>query len=473
MANSFYHRPVTRYLSVEQTDRLHEAGLEILESVGSYVYEDESLDLFRKAGARVERDGRVFIPPKLVEWGLSVTDKNITLHDRNGNPVMPLKQGSVYFGTGSDCIFVLDHRNNRRREGTIADIEEISRVCDALPNIDFIMSVTVPSDISTEEANRRQMLAMVENSTKPIMFVTNDFESSIDVTAAAEIVAGGGPAHRQKPYACCYINVTDPLRHNEESLRKLLLFAEKGVPTTYTPMVIRGVNGPVTRAGATALANAGELLGLVLAQLKNEGAPILHSGGYGDGFDMGTSVTLYAGPESFGARSDMAAHYNLPIFGLGGASDSKLVDGQSASEAALSIMSEAMGGVNLIHDVGYIESGMCYSLEQLVICNEIIGYVRRYAEGITVNDESLALDLIKEQGPHGEYLSTEHTVEHFRDDWFPELFDRNNHDTWKAQGGTDLHRRAMQQLENILENYTPAALEPEKQKEIREILLRK
>lgn len=472
MEKSFYHRPGIRYLSKEQMDRIHEAGLEILERVGAYIYNDESLELFRKAGARVERDGRVYLSPKLVEWGLSVADKNITLHNRNGEPVMPLEPGKVYFGTGSDCIFVLDHRTGRRREGTIADIEEISRVCDGLRNIDFLMSVTVPSDVSTEEANRRQMLAMMENSTKPIMFVTNDFESSIDITAAAEIAAGGSTDHREKPYACCYINVTDPLRHNEESLRKLLFFAERGVPTTYTPMVIRGVNGPVTRAGATALANAGELVGLVLAQLQSEGAPIIHSGGYGDGFDMGTSVTLYAGPESFGARSDMAARYGLPIFGLGGASDSKVVDGQAAAEAALSIMSEAMGGVNLIHDVGYLESGMCYSLEQLVICNEIIAYVKRYTEGIVVNDETLALDLIAMQGPQGEYLSTDHTVEHFRDDWFSELFDRNNYDTWKTLGGSDLHVRAMHRLEDLLENHVPQPLEKSKGEKIRKILLR-
>lgn len=463
-------KPYVRYLSESQAQRIHQASLEILERVGVDLYEQEALDLFRSAGARVEEGGRVYLSEKLVDWGRSVAPSTITLHDRNGEAVMPLKQGAVYFGTGSDCLYVLDHRTGERRLATLSDIEEIFTVCDALPNIDFLMSAGVPSDVSSKAANRLQMLGMITKSTKPIMFVTNDFESSMDIIKAAELIAGGEKAHREKPYTCCYINVTDPLRHNDEALQKLLYFAEKGLPTTYTPMVLRGVNGPVTRAGAIALANAGELVGLVLAQLKKEGAPIIHGGGYADGFDMSTSIGIYAGPESYGGRAAMAAYYGLPSFGLGGSSDSKVLDEQAVSEAALTIMSEAMGEVNLVHDVGYLESGKCYSLELLTLCNEIIGYVRRYAAGFEVNDETLALDLIVQQGTHGEYLSTDHTIEHFREDWFPELFDRNNFDGWMQKGATTMGDRITSKIEDILAGHTPQPLDPKIEREIRTIL---
>jgi trimethylamine--corrinoid protein Co-methyltransferase len=383
---------------------------------------------------------------------------------------MPLDRQQVYFGPGSDCLYVLDHSSGERRLGTLEDVEQIIRVCDALPNIDFLMSACVPSDVPPPRANHRQMLAMIENSIKPIMFVTNDFECSLDVVKAAEIVAGGATAHRQKPYTCCYINVTDPLRHNDESLRKLLFLADKGVPTTYTPMVLRGVNGPVTSAGAIALANAGELVGLVLAQLKKEGAPIIHGGGYGDVFDMRTAIGIYAGPESYGGRPAMASFYRLPIFGLGGASDAKLVDGQAVAEAAFSLMSEALGGSNLVHDVGYLESGKCYSLEQLVICNELIGYVRRFTQGFEVSDETLALDLIAEQGPHGEYLSTEHTVEHYKQDWYPALFDRKNYDGWVAEGSKTLHDRAAARVGEILADHRPEPLDSTLREQISSVL---
>ena len=146
-------------------------------------------------------------------------------------------------------------------------------------------------------------------------------------------------------------------------------------------MVLRGVSGPVTGAGATALANAGELVGLVLAQLAREGAPVILSGGYGDVFDMRTMVGAYAGPESYGSRSSLAAYYGLPSFGLGGASDSKLPDEQAAAEAALTLLLESLAGVNLVHDLGYLESGKSGSLRMLAVCDELAGWIRCFLRG--------------------------------------------------------------------------------------------
>ena len=462
--------PGFTYLTDKQQKKMHNASLEILEKIGAYILDKESMAIFKKGGARVEEEGRVYIPPKLVEWAISVSPRKTVLHDRNGNPSMDLQAGKSYFGPGSDCLFMLDHETGERREGTIKDVRDISRVSDALPNIDFLMSGCVPSDVSSENANHRQMYEMIVNSIKPIMFVTNDYESSVDVVKAAELIAGGEEVHSKKPYSCCYINVTDPLKHNSESLQKLLLLSRKNFPTTYTPMVLRGANGPVTSAGAVALANAGELVGLVLAQLNNEGAPIIHGGGYDDVFDMRFMCDVYTGPESYGSRVDMARYYGLPIFGLGGASDSKLADGQAVAEAGFTLFMEALGGASLVHDVGYIESGKCYSLEMLVICNELIGYIRHFIKGIEVNDETLALDLIMEQGPGGDYLGTEHTVTHYKEDWHPELFDRNFIDAWKSQGSTTLNDRAKARLKDILEHYEPKALETELHKKLDTIL---
>ena len=460
------HNPNLTYLSRAQAEKIHAASLEILERVGALIDDEESAALLRKAGVP-EGDDRTFhISPKQVEWALSVAPKRIVLHNRNAEPVMPLEPGLIYFGLGSDCLFILDHRTGERRQATLQDVNEAIRLADALPNIDFLMSAVLPSDVPTEAANRLQMRSMIENSTKPIMFVTNDFDSCLDVVRAAEIVAGGAKAHERNPYCCCYINVTAPLRHNVDSLQKLLFLAEKGLPTTYTPMVLRGVSGPVTSAGAVALANAGELVGLVLAQLKREGAPIIHSGGYGDVFDMRTTTGAYTGPESYGVRTAMGAYYGLPIFGLGGSSDSKLPDEQAAVEASLTLLFETLGGANLIHDVGYMESGKCYSLEMLAICEEVISYIRRYCQGIEVNDETLALDLIAELGPEGDYLSTEHTVNHYKETWYPRLFNRNHFDGWLAEDGLTLRRRTQKRVEEILKNHTPEPLEGKIKQEI-------
>jgi trimethylamine---corrinoid protein Co-methyltransferase len=458
------------YLSEAQQKRIHQASLEILDRLGVFLYDDEAVALIRKAGARVDEENRVHIPPRLTEWAGSVAPKSITLCDRSGKPVMPLEGENVFYGNGSDCPFILDHRTGERRLGTLQDIVDVARISDALPNIDFLMSGCVPSDVAEERANRLQMRTMLLNSGKPIMFVTNDFESCVDVIRAAEIVAGGAEALRRNPLCVGYINVTSPLRHNAESLQKLLFLAEKGLPTTYTPVVLRGVNGPVTRAGAIALANAGELVGLVLAQLKREGAPILLSGGYNDLFDMRTLIALYGAPENSGGRPAMGRYYGLPTFGLAGASDAKIPDQQAAAEAACSLLLESLSGMNLIHDVGYLESGKCYSLEQLVICDDLIGYVKRFRQDLEVTDETLALDLVMQFGASSDYLTTQHTLQHYREDWYPRLFDRNGFERWSASDHKTLRERAQARVNKLLAQPQPEPMAADIRREVCDIL---
>jgi trimethylamine--corrinoid protein Co-methyltransferase len=453
-----FKTPQFRKLSDDQLERLHHASLEILDRTGVCLYEQEAIDLLKKAGVTVEEGNQVRIPPGLVEWALSVAPKRAILCNRHGERVMPLERNNVFFGPGSDCPNVIDHRTGERRKGLLKDIEEGVRVCDALPNIDFLMSICIPSDLEPETADRYQMRAMLANSTKPILFVTTEFEGCVDAVEMAEIVAGGAEALRRDPICACYINVTHPLRHNAEALQKLLFLAERGLPTTYTPVVLRGISGPVTVAGALAMANAGELAGLVLAQLKRQGAPVILTGGVNDMLDMRTMGDIYAAPKNRVLCVELAHYYGLPIFGLAGASDAKVPDEQAAAEAAFSLLLETMCGAQMVHDVGYLESGLCNSLEQIVICDELINYVKEFMQGVQVNEETLALDVIDKVGPHGDFLGMKHTRDHFRNEWYPELFDRRNYDGWAEAGGKTLREKAQDRVEEILDTHQPEPL---------------
>jgi len=454
-----YDTPQFRRLSDDQLERVHNASLEILERTGVRLHHQPALEMLKGAGVEVVDGNLVYVPARLVEWAIGAAPSRVVLCDREGRWVMPLERGRVFFGPGSDCPYVLDHRTGERRHGTLKDIAEGIRVCDALHNIDFLMSLCIPADVRNPEvADRYQMRAMLANSTKPILFVTLSLRGCQDAVAMAEAVAGGAGPLRRNPLCASYINVSAPLRHNEEALEKLLFMAQKGLPTTYTPMVLRGVSGPITRAGAMAMANAGELVGLVLAQLTREGTPVIHSGGYHDMFDMRTTVGIYESPEGRSGRAELARYYDLPVFGLGGASDSKVPDQQAAAEAALSLLIESLYGVNLIHDVGYLESGKCYSLEQLVLCDEIIAYVRRFVDEMEVNEETLALDLIDEVGHEGDFLGTDHTMRHFREDWYPALFNRQDFEDWSAAGGHDVRHGARERVEEILSGAGPTPL---------------
>jgi trimethylamine--corrinoid protein Co-methyltransferase len=252
-----------------------------------------------------------------------------------------------------------------------------------------------------------------------------------------------------KPILTCYINVISGAVHNETGLQKLLYLAGKGLPILYIPGSSGGVTSPITMAGAVALDLAGGLAGLLLSQLKREGTPYIISAMDPATLDMRTMVGPYAYPERGIIRS-MAQSYGLPSFSLAGGSDAKVVDQQAAAEAALTLLADTLMGGNLIHDLGYLESGLTYSFTQLVICNEIVSWIKGYLKPIEVSDETLALDLIAEVGAHGQYLKTEHTRKHVRDHWYPDIFERGTFTDWAQKGSQTLVERAAVRVQKIL-----------------------
>ncbi len=464
-------RDTFQRLTEEQLKRLHTASLEVMERTGVRFQAESALAVFRKGGCRIDGNA-VRFPLRLVEWALDVCPKSLTLYNRQGKPAIELAGRSAYFGNGSDLLYIIDHRTGKRREPILQDNRDIVTLLDALPNYDFVMSGFIPRDVPTEAAQRWQMLVMLEHTAKPIVYVTTDLANTQTKVAMAEIVAGGAEALRKRPLAVNYINITNPLRHNPESINKLMWLSEKGLPFVYRPSIVtRGISTPVTWAGFLVVNNVAALAGLVLSQLIREGAPFIRCGCSGGTFDMHTMVGQHAAPEIRGFNEDLAEYYRLPRFGIGGLCGSKEVDQQAALEAALTLLASVQAGAQLIHDVGYMDNGTTGSLEQLVICHEMIGWVKQYMKDVEVNDETLALDLIDEVGKaDGDFLQTEHTARHYREDYYPELLDRQNYGGWQAQGAATLRDRARNRVEDILEEHRPASLPADMSRSLRAIV---
>lgn len=457
-------------LSEAQGRRMHAACLEILERVGVRLYLEEAVALLKKAGARVADGNRVFVPADLVEKALETVPKQVTLYDRGGRPVMPVGGYRSFYGPGSDCLNLVDHRTGARRKPVVKDVEEGSRLCDALPQVDYVMSMVLPTDVDGTVADRFQMEAMLSSTTKPIVYVTYDASGCRDAVEMAEAVRGGAEALRKTPFVACYINAVSGLRHNKEALEKLLFLAGKNLPSLYIPASTAAVTSPVTPAGSVALDFAGVLVGLVLAQLKREGAPVIVPGmPPGGTLDMKSLVGSYAEPERT-LTTALAQFYGLPMFAIAGASESKVVDGQAAAEAALTLAVETLAGSNIIHDLGYLESGLTFSFAQLVICNEIVGWIKAFPGRYDVDDEALALDVIAELGPDGDFLNTGHTLKHFRERWYPSVFERANFDTWQKKGGRTCAERAAETAGRILEENRPEPLPAEIRERLREVI---
>ncbi|MGB6864394.1 MAG: trimethylamine methyltransferase family protein, partial [Candidatus Aminicenantaceae bacterium] len=261
--------------SLEKCKKIHAASLELLDRVGARLHMEEAIQLLKQAGAKVSDNNLVRIPSHLVEKALTTVPKKVVLSDRHQRPAIHLGNNNCYYGPGSDCLNIIDHQDDKRRKPLVKDVLDGVKLCNSLPNIDFVMSMVLPLDVNQSTADRHQMEAMLSHTTKPIIFVSYDFSGCVDCVEMAEVVMGGAEALRKNPLVACYINVPSGLLHNEDSLQKLLFLAEKNIPSLYIPSSTEGVTSPITTAGAVALDYAGVLVGLVLSQLKREGAPVI------------------------------------------------------------------------------------------------------------------------------------------------------------------------------------------------------
>ncbi len=460
-----------RRLSDSQLRTLHNATLEVMERTGIRFNDEEAVALLKKGGAEVTDGSRVHIPSWRVEWALSISPKQIILYDQTGGPAIRLTGRRSYFGNGSDLLRIIDHRTDECRPPVLQDIRDLIRLMDALPDYDFVMSGFIPSDVPTEKLEVHQMQAMVENTDKPVIYVTTNMPNTQAVVAMAEAIAGGVDELRRHPFATCYINITHPLRHNPESIQKLLYLSEKRLPFIYRPSIVtRGLSTPITVPGFLVVNNAATLAGLVLSQLKREGAPFIRCSCAGGTFDMRTMVGLHSAPEVRGFNEELAHFYGTPCFGLGGSTASNVVDEQSALEAALTLVTGTLAGGGLIHDVGYMSSSTSGSLIQTVICHEIITWVKEYMKGLVIDEETLALDVVAEVGTDGNFVDTDHTYRHFKDDHYPELRDQRLYENWLESGKPTMKARAREKVEKVLAEHQPRRFEESVQKAIQEIV---
>jgi trimethylamine--corrinoid protein Co-methyltransferase len=256
-------------------------------------------------------------------------------------------------------------------------------------------------------------------------------------------------------------------------MQKLIFCAEKGIPVGYIPSPNPGGGGPITVAGSVVLGNAECLLGLIISQLINPGTPFIY-GMNTAALDMKTTIVSYGAPEwslGMAAWTSLAHHYGLPVWGYGGATDSKVVDAQAGIEATFSLMTAFLTRNTLVHDVGYIEFGSTSSMEMVVIADEIIRMTRHFMGGLQVDANTLALEATKRVRPGGGYIADKHTLHNFRTaQWEPRIIDRRYFDDWTEDGGKDMQERANQAAKEILSEHQVPPLPKAAEGEIEDIL---
>ncbi len=464
--------PRFRVLDGSQIRRIHHTVLRILDEVGVRIHHKEALELLNSHGASVKADNIVRIPSFLIEEAIASAPSNLVIYNRNKTPVMELGGDRIYFGTGTDLPKTIDLKTREIRDTNAADIIASTIISDALPNIDFIGSYGLPGDMPPGLHYIRCFQLEAEHSAKPIFFTAESQDDLAVIRAMASAIAGNSDELSVYPFLIHYSEPISPLTHSEEAISKLIFCAKNRIPVNYTPALLAGSTGPVTLAGALSVAAAEALSGLVIHQLTNKGAPII-SGVAATNLDMRYATVSYTSPEfrlTHSAYADLFHHYGIPIWGTAGCSDAHFPDLQAGAEYAFTLLNAALDGANLIHDCGYLGQGFIAAPEMIIFANEIIDMVKRYMRGFMIDEDHLALEVIKQVGPGGHFLGEQHTLDFFKEEhWRPAFFNRQNLQNWINDGQKTTNEILREKALNILETHNPEPLRQEVKKELDKI----
>ncbi len=455
-----HQTPQFRVLSDRQIEKVCQATLECLNRTGVEVRNAEARELLVAAGARV--DGvRVRIPPHIIQDAVAASPRSFTLWGRDGQHQIQIVPDRVHFGPGLTNTYFVDPETGERRKVRRGDPGLTARVCDALPNIDYVMGLGLISDVTPTLAPVYEYAEMVANTSKPILPWAYSAEHVSDIYQMAVAVSGGEAALHQRPHFAIFATYQSPLIHTDEDLAKVLWAARRDVPIVYLGGPTLGISSPVTGASGLVVYLAAALSGLAIIQLKRRGAAVC-VGGVPQAMDLRTGRPAYGSPEMSllsAAMADIARWLGVPFMGTAGASEAKTLDLQAAIESTVQVVLSGLSGATLVHDVGFLDCADIGSLESLVMNDEIIAMVRRIMRGVEVSDETLMLDLIDQVGPGGQFMSERHTAKHCRaETWTPTLMDREPWVNWETAGAQTMLDRIRAKLREILDTHQPPPL---------------
>ena len=462
---SFYHKNETKYHAVSEAEceQLIEAALKVMSEIGLMIKNPAALE--RLVGAGCTAQGEIVkFPASLVKAAIASAPSEMVLYDRDGNEAIRAGGTANYYGNGPTNPSYNDFETGERRQAVRADVARNVLVSDACPNLDFIMGLAQISDCDQRIADVVEIREILANTTKPIIawgLDVDNFKAEVEMAAA---VAGGFDQLREKPFLAIFPGCPiTPLVINELLYDKLVYGINAGLPIIWPTGPQPGSTAPVTLAGSISMGLAEVFCGLVLSQLIKKGS-VFVGGVVIVSVDMGTSQSSYGSPEHSLAESVVADifHYlDLPMFQTGGVTDSKAVDEQAAIEVSMQILANALSRGHLVHDVGFMDAAMCASLDQIVLCDEVIGYARRIARGVEINENTLAFDAIKEIGAGGQFLTHEHTFANFRDElWRPSLMDHRSYQSWLLDP-SDMRTRIHKKTADILATHKTKPLSEE------------
>jgi len=448
--------------SPEDIQRLHEATLDVIETVGIRFPSLRAQEIWASHGAQVDaKTGIVKVPAHLIESALKKAPPAYNLGARDEKQDLPLDGKHVWVATDGCGVEIIDLYTNERRRSKLQDVEEIARVADALPEVGFHWVALSAQDKPAHTRGLHEIAAVWRNSTKHVQ--TESIYNVAEAKAAVEMataVAGSKEALRKRPVLSLMQCTAPPLGHDGGSLDAALIGAEAGLPVGFMTMAACLTTGPATLAGNLVVGNAEVIAGTALIQLAYPGASVFYAAAQ-TASDLRNGAYTGGGPEDFlfgAANSILADFYNIPISMGSFATGAKEPNWQAGVENSLSTFMASIAVSDMLLGVGFLHGSRIWSFEQMLMDCEIYEIVRRTLAGIEVNDETLALDAIKAVGPGGNFLTQKHTRAHMREIFIPDYLDRRPYNIWeeKKDGPRDWARAKARKL---VETHQPDPLD--------------
>lgn len=469
-----YHRNALPYgiLPDPAIQKIKEAIFWVMQDIGvKFDLDPRCMDLFSDAGCDVSDDGIIRFPTDLVKHALGSAGKSIKIWDRSATDFIEMDTMRSIFWAGITCINVIDHKTGERRPSAKDDLAAITRLGDALANIDGICLPVKMTEKPDARGEMEEFAVMVENTTKPLKYLCQYVEPlrvAIDIAAS---VRGGLDCLKEKPYFVLTISPM-PLYYARHNIDQIFLAVENGIPANMGGMSVGGASAPITHAGNIVSMMATDFAGIVLMQLIESGS--FCTVGSLPAF-MNPLTGALGGIGEIGAveaaRRQAAGLFDLPISSWGGTSLSPQFNQEAVYELTTSMLQTVHSRAADYVSLGSIEGLLTYSPHALIFCNEMVGQVRHMLRGVSVDDERLALDVMKAVGIGGDFLSEMHTARHCRTEMIvPKYSNTMTYDTWVSQGSRDLIDRIDDDLKNIMETHQVEPLPPSTKEEIAAIL---
>ncbi len=461
-------------LSPADVQQLHTATLEVIETVGVRFPSARALDIWQAHGATVDRQSMVVkAPGPLIEAALKQAPPAYTLAARNPEQDLPLDGNHVFVGTDGCGVEVIDLESGQRRRSRCQDVADIARVADYVEQVGFHWVPVSAQDKPPQSRGLHELLAIWENSTKHVQ-TESIYASAAEARAAVEMaaaIAGGREALRARPILSIMQCTASPLGHDGGSLEAGLIAAEAGLPVGFMTMASSASTAPVTLAGNLVVGNAEVISALALMELAYPGAPIYYAAAQTT-MDLRTGGYTGGGPEDFlfGAATNLLADfYNVPLSMGSFATGAKEPNWQAGVENSMSTLMASVVMSDMLLGVGLLHGSRIWSYEQMLLDCEIFDIVHKMMQGIVVDEENLALDVIAAVGPGGNFLKQKHTKKNMRQLWLPNYMDRRPYEVWESQkdGARDWARA---EARRILATHQPEPLEARLVEDLRRII---